>query len=180
MKLEAVVAVAQPADEAAARAQAFLQSRGYRRGTADFVRGSLWGTLSALDPRKWKARVSIRILKADHCGLVFDVNTAGHPFLLPSERRFWDGELEALSSVLRGETPTPELDIADAATRAAGWRAVWFALGCATSMAIGCGVVQIMLARQRIAPPPGLVGVGAGVGVAVGLALAARTAADRR
>jgi hypothetical protein len=177
MDLESVVAVEGPED-ALARAQAFLESRGYRRTAAGLVRGSFWGTLSGLDPRRWKASVTVKMFATGHCGVRFDVDTTGHLNLLPSERKFWDDELGALCAVLRGEPP-PNLDALDAATKAEGWRTAGIVLACATVMTVALAIVQVVGARSGVRLPPGFPGVGAGVGIVVGLMIAARTAAPR-
>ncbi len=179
MQLEAAIAVAQPADAVRAQAEAFLESRGYRRSAAAFARGSLWGTLSALDPRRWKASVTMKTLSTGHVGVRFDVNTIGHLRILPSEQKFWEDELSGVAAVLKGEAP-PNLDALDAATKAEGRRTVGVVLGTVTSMSVACGIAQVIGASRGVSLPPYLVGVGAGVGMLVGLGVAARTGTTDR
>jgi hypothetical protein len=173
MELETVVAVDHPADAVRARAQAFLAARGYRRTDTGFVRGSLWGTFTALNPRKWKAHVSVTTLASGHCGLRFDVNTTGHVTILPSERKFWEDELEATACVVRGD-PAPDLDVVEAETKAAGWRTVQVMLAYAISLATAFGILQVVLARKGVVLPPGFTGIGAGVGAVLGLRTATK------
>jgi hypothetical protein len=145
------------------RFDAFMLSRGYRTDGTAMVRGSRLGTFTSLNPRKWAVRVTLEPRAPMRHFLRFDVNTSGQMTITPSERGFWERELEATVNVLDGKS-AGDLDAAEAAATSSSKFLLLHVFGFLAVFA----AVELVGAFKGFRLPPGFSAIGAGIGFAVG------------
>lgn len=129
--------------------------------------------VTGLNPKRWAVKVSIDSASEGVCHVLFEVNTAGHPFISDAERTFWERELSAAGSVLRGES-IPDLSEDVRKVTSSSVRMVLYTLSCSVAFAFGVGLLQVLARRYGVDTPGSLTGVGAGIGVAVGMHMSRR------
>jgi hypothetical protein len=108
MKGELKVQTSAPKEIVLDRVAKYMKSRGYSALAQPpfiiFTRGSLLGSLTAFNPAKWKAKVSVELnTLADgstEAAITCTVNTTGQR-LLNTEMDYWNAELQELAQVIR-------------------------------------------------------------------------------
>ena len=154
--------------EARERVAKFLLGRGFRRERDALVRGSLWGTLSGINPKRWAARVSLGPEPGGGSRLRFDINTIGHPLISEAEHGFWNEEFEAAVVALEGGNP-PDVSSTERAVVSSTLRLLGFTVLYAFVFAFAFGLVMVLARQLGISLPKPLTGVGAGIGVWLGI-----------
>jgi hypothetical protein len=153
-------------DVVRARVGSFLSARGCRLNGDAFSRGSLFGTLTGLNPRRWKVRATLQSESPGRFRLRFDVNTTGQ-MVTDGERQFWEQEFAATLAVVVGAQP-PNFDSTGAAVASANRGAVKAMLLYAVIGGAAFGLLQYVAHRNGATLLPGFTGIGAGLGVAFG------------
>lgn len=165
--------VAQPEAVVEERARNFLSAAGYQSvslSPVEYKRGTLFGSLASISPKKWQARASVEVTPSGAAqtvvALKVDVNTKGH-IITQKEVAYWQTEVESFErAVSAGEVDPGSLDDAAGAVSKSVWK------GLLVFMLVGlCVGIPIGLIMTRV--NPALTVVGVVIGITTGL-IAAR------
>jgi hypothetical protein len=159
VRLEAVGRAPEGFERAAKCAAQFLGARGYRgtRGTSEervFHRGSCFGSLTGISPRRWTVRLSVSVLPSSRVAIAFDINDTFQT-VTEGERAFWADEAAGLLAAIEGRPfpRAPSGSRAAAAARALGPALLAIVLISALGGALWV-VAQLLLLVPGLERPP--------------------------
>jgi len=139
-------------------------------GALEFKRGSALGSMMSFSPRRWQARVRVRVTPIDEgttsVAAIFSINTTGQ-WVTDKERAVWQAEVDAFrGSVGSGEVSTEQVQKASAAVKGNTARAilVFLAVGLVVGLVIGVGGV-ILTGKSIFASVGTIIGLLAGYAV---------------
>jgi len=114
-------------------------------GALEFRRGSALGSMTSFSPRKWQAKVRVRVTPIDagttSVAAIFSINTTGQ-WVTGKERAVWQAEVDAFrGSVSSGEVSAESVQKASAAVKGDTARTilVFLAVSLVVGLVIGVG-----------------------------------------
>jgi hypothetical protein len=170
MKLERTFIVRQPDAVVKERVRSFLSAADYRElslSPMKYQRGSLFGTLTALSPKKWQADALVETEPAGetqtNVRLKLDVNTTGH-IVLPKEIDYWQSEMDSFEQdITSGEIKVESLNKSAGAVKSSVIKGMMIFLLAAVLVGVPAGVLLGLLLEIRAARYGVLIGLAAGM-----------------
>ena len=177
MELQADFHVPEAEDVVRERIDRFFAQAGYSPAGTDaleFKRGSAQGSWTSLSPRKWQAKVQVRVTPVDAgttaVTAVFSINTTGQ-WVTDKERAVWRAEVDAFrGSVASGEVSTEQVEKASAAVAGNTARAILVFMGVSLLVGLIVAIAGALLTGKAYFTTIGIV-----VGITVGYAVMQRT-----